>query len=86
MGKRGNYLRKILAAGAFAVLGVLGFGGCKTAQKTKEPKQERPEIPQMDSIRPPYGEAIAMYGTPYRGYEMKDAVRELSKTIEEQVK
>lgn len=69
-------LRKILVAGAFVVLGVLGLGSCKTAQKSKTPLPEEPTMPQRDTIRPPYGEPVAMYGSPYRGYELKDLVPE----------
>ncbi|TFH94459.1 hypothetical protein [Porphyromonas levii] len=69
--KKKRFKRNLLTIGA---LGVLSLTGCKTAQKTKTPPPERPVLPEQDSIRPPYGEIILMYGTPYREYETKDAV------------
>lgn len=86
MKKREPILRKLLTVGALSILGVLGFSGCKSAQKTKTPPPEKPVIPQRDSIRPPYGEVIAMYGTPYRRYDTKSAVPEIDITQEEQQK
>lgn len=77
MKKRGRHLRKLLVSGAMAVLGVLGFSSCKTAQKTKSAQpEEKPEVLLRDSVRPPYGEAVLMYGTPYRRYEQKRQVPE----------
>lgn len=86
MKKRGSPIGKFLATAALATLGVLGMGGCKSAQKTKTPPPEQPVIPQRDTIRPPYGEAVAMYGTPYRGFETKKAVPEIDMIQEEQQK
>ena len=82
MKKDKHQRRNLRSAAALAVIGVLGLGGCKTIQKTKTPEPDKPVIPQKDSIRPPYGEAVLMYGTPYRKYEMKDAVPEDSDHIE----
>lgn len=77
-------IRQWLVTGAFALLGMLGIGGCKTTQKAKTPP-EKPMIPRRDTIRPPYGEVIAMYGTPYRRYEEKREVPEIPDTPSEQL-
>ena len=74
MRKDGHKKQSLLSAVLIAVSGLLGLAGCKAVQKPKTPDTQVPEIPQRDTIRPPYGEAVAMYGTPYRRYELKSAV------------
>ena len=74
MSKIRNQIKKLLIVGATALLGALGFSSCRSAQLTKTPPPKKPTIPKRDTIRPPYGEVIAMYGTPYRRFEEKESV------------
>jgi hypothetical protein len=70
-------LDRLLPSMATLLLGLLGFSSCGTLRPKPSETKKPPVIPRRDSIaRPPYGEAVLMYGTPYKQYETKEVPKE----------
>lgn len=75
MARKHPIFSRILTAGALAIVSALGFTSCKvrqaqTAQREPQPQQKPPK----EVVRPPRDGAVAMYGTPYRPFRVKETV------------
>lgn len=65
-------VQRTIATVVLLVFGGLSFGGCRSRQA--KDTQPEPVNPPIDTLRVPIGQAVAMYGTPYRRYEVLESV------------